>query len=256
MGVYTVFLGLSLTHLFWTMLSDPGILPAIYMNSGIPSCDSKQADSQREYYVEYQPKNDLAYTMEYRGIRDGVQKYYGLNKFRFLRMHLDESSNWVVDKKKRHNRLSYCDTCEHLRPPRSFHCSQCGVCIEAHDHHCPYVGNCVGYRNVKYFIGFLFWTATHALVTASIVTYIMTINPAQMNGTPGDMAYGVVAKLLLTYAAMLAGGLYVFFFYQTCALGMRNLTSNEDIRHRWNGHHRNKKLSKLFRKQAGCCGRL
>jgi hypothetical protein len=70
------------------------------------------------------------------------------------------------------------------------------------------------------------------------------------------IAYGLVAKLLLTYTCMVAWCLFLFFFYQTCNLGMRNVTSNEDIRHRWNGHHRNKKLSKMFRKEAGFCGRL
>ena len=37
---------------------------------------------------------------------------------------------------------------------------------------------------------------------------------------------------------------------------MKNIASNEDIRHRWNGHHRNAKFVKIFRKEAGCCGRL
>jgi len=37
---------------------------------------------------------------------------------------------------------------------------------------------------------------------------------------------------------------------------MKNKTSNEDIRHRWNGHHRNNKASRFFKKEAGCCKRL
>ena len=37
---------------------------------------------------------------------------------------------------------------------------------------------------------------------------------------------------------------------------MKNKTSNEDIRHRWNGHHRNNKASKFFKKDAGYCRRL
>ena len=37
---------------------------------------------------------------------------------------------------------------------------------------------------------------------------------------------------------------------------MKNIASNEDIRHRWNGHHRNHKMAKTYRRQAGCCGRI
>lgn len=29
------------------------------------------------------------------------------------------------------------------------HCFDCGVCIEGHDHHCPWMGKCVGRKNMK-----------------------------------------------------------------------------------------------------------
>ena len=31
----------------------------------------------------------------------------------------------------------------------------CGHCIEAFDHHCPFINNCLGYRNHKYFLIFI-----------------------------------------------------------------------------------------------------
>lgn len=170
-------------YLYAVYWSDPGILPSLYMNSGITSTELKKADNVRDYYVEYMNKNSLAYAMDYKGISNGIIKYYSFHKYQYLRHRFNEdedSSFEAVDKKKKHNKLSYCETCEHLRPPRSFHCSQCGVCIEAHDHHCPYVGNCVGYRNLKFFLAFLFWTATHALVTIIIIAILLALNPEQM----------------------------------------------------------------------------
>ena len=64
--------------------------------------------------------------------------------------------------------LSYCTTCQIVRPPRSFHCSDCGFCIEVHDHHCPWMGTCIGLRNIKYFVCFLSYTSLHALITCII----------------------------------------------------------------------------------------
>ena len=77
---------------------------------------------------------------------------------------MDKNKKSIInDDETTTNRLSWCKTCKILRPPRSFHCEYCDVCIEVHDHHCPWVGTCVGLRNVRHFIGFIFWTATHGL---------------------------------------------------------------------------------------------
>ena len=59
-----------------------------------------------------------------------------------------------------YKRKRYCLICNAFKPERSHHCSVCNICVLNMDHHCPWVDNCIGFYNRKFFMQLLFFVVT------------------------------------------------------------------------------------------------
>lgn len=52
-------------------------------------------------------------------------------------------------------RLRRCGYCLLQQPMRAKHCQTCKRCVRRFDHHCPWIENCVGERNHRWFVVYL-----------------------------------------------------------------------------------------------------
>ena len=54
------------------------------MNTKIQNIEIKKVNVHKDYYVEYKNRQELAETMDRLQLTNPVDKYYSLNKFKYL----------------------------------------------------------------------------------------------------------------------------------------------------------------------------
>ena len=61
--------------------------------------------------------------------------------------------------------MKYCETCAIFRPSHAAHCNDCNNCVAGFDHHCVWMGTCVGRRNYPHFL----WLVISCIMSAIFV---------------------------------------------------------------------------------------
>ncbi|KAK7286632.1 hypothetical protein RJT34_21769 [Clitoria ternatea] len=126
-------------------------------------------------------------------------------------------------------KVKFCDTCLLYRPPRASHCSICNNCVQKFDHHCPWVGQCIGSRNYPFFILFI----SSSTVLCIYVFAFSWVNLLRREGRLlAAMSHDVLSVTLIVYcfiAVWFVGGLTVFHLY----LISTNQTTYENFRYRY-----------------------
>lgn len=124
----------------------------------------------------------------------------------------------------------YCRACKAYKPPRTEHCSDCNKCTVGHDHHCPWVANCVAHRNHKSFFLFLVYTEVACIYAIILLVWrliALAATPIRQRATldPTDSILIGCSMALILPTAIGVGALANFHAF----LLSKNLTTHTFI---------------------------
>ncbi|KAK9816605.1 hypothetical protein WJX72_002631 [[Myrmecia] bisecta] len=159
-----------------------------------------------------------------------------------------------------YDNYSYCRRCRFVKPPQAHHCKVCGLCVMEMDHHCPFINNCVGARNARHFLLFLFWLLLGCIYITVLSIVLMRYRwfdcieaasdawlstPAESVGQVLSFSmramYGTPLWLSMTfYALCMSGGALVgvgVLLVAQLRLAIRGQTYIDQLRHGGSGAH-------------------
>eukprot|EP00993_Chasmostoma_nieuportense_P002624 NODE_3403_length_974_cov_45.664699_g3256_i0.p1 GENE.NODE_3403_length_974_cov_45.664699_g3256_i0~~NODE_3403_length_974_cov_45.664699_g3256_i0.p1 ORF type:complete len:293 (+),score=74.74 NODE_3403_length_974_cov_45.664699_g3256_i0:51-929(+) len=133
-----------------------------------------------------------------------------------------EAHHAISKESKMRGGIRFCRKCNVLKPDRSHHCSDCCRCVKKMDHHCPWINNCVGFNNQKFFLLFLMYIPISALwVTGTgLYQFYSTLNFAKLS-----LCY--VNFLVSLLVAGIFGTALLMFFGFTIKMVLDNQTTIE-----------------------------
>ncbi|EAX85480.1 DHHC zinc finger domain containing protein [Trichomonas vaginalis G3] len=172
-----------------------------------------------DYFYSYNPSNFafFLYTINY-----FVSMY-----FYSLAAKSPGYQNTPKQPKQENEDRFYCEKCEHHCLLRCSHCSACCACILRRDHHCIWLGQCVGQNNHAHFYIYIFLESINC-----IASLIFTLKGLFYRFKYHNKNYnGFLLIYLLPWAIYCSGLSFLIFLEQTNNI-LNNLTGWEVAR--WN----------------------
>lgn len=123
--------------------------------------------------------------------------------------------------------LHFCGDCSIVQPLRTRHCRDCRACVAKYDHHCVWLGTCVGELNQGPFVLMLAaMSLLFTLAAANAFSGLLSPGKSPRNSEEGSEGALFISSIASSFAAVFAW----FLLVNHCRFAARNVTTWETFR--------------------------
>ncbi|KAJ5387235.1 hypothetical protein N7509_009776 [Penicillium cosmopolitanum] len=198
------------------------VLPATYSSSPILNILFAVFYGLTTYFYIYAMVQDPGY----------VPKISSRNQQREMVKQLFEL--WKFDEE------NFCVPCMSRKPLRSKHCRRCGRCVSKHDHHCPWIDNCVGANNLRHFVLYIVSLEVGIILFVQLTVRYINALPAPTAATCNvinDTLCSYVTRDTFTLVLNIWVILQLVWVTMLCAVQLVQISRNQTTYENMRGHH-------------------